>query len=114
MMVQQQLFDAVTDALEQGGDEWLDAATGTLASAPEQARYCMRDVLVDVLQDYDLSDGEQRRLRRLIRNVPERAELPDLDLSPEQLAAAVVEVLEGVIQYVDAYDEILELTYGED
>jgi hypothetical protein len=113
-MAQQQLFDAVTDALEEGGDEWLDAATSTFPSVPEHARYCLRDVLMNVLQDYELSDGEQRRLRRLTRDVPERAELPDLGLSPEQLAAAIVEVLDGVIQYLDAYQEIVELTYGED
>ncbi len=110
-MAMQQLFVAVTDALEDGDDEWLDAATDTFASAPEQARYSLRDVLRDVLQDFGLSDNEQRRLRRLIRDIPERAELHDLDLPPEQLAAAVLEVLEGVIQFVDAYEESIELTY---
>jgi len=114
MMAVQQLFGAVTDALGNGGDEWLDAATDTFASAPEQARYCLRDVLGDVLQDYQLTDGEQRRLRRLIRDVPERAELPALDLPPEEMATALLEVLEGVIHFVDAYDESIAFTDGEE
>jgi hypothetical protein len=114
MMAQQQLFSAVTDALDDGGDEWLDAATDTFASAPEQARYTLRDVLKEVLQDYELSGGEERRLRRITKDVPERAELPDLELPPEQLVPAVLEVLEGVIHFVDAYDETIALTRGEE
>jgi len=111
---QHQLFVAVTDALESGGDEWLDAVIDTFASAPEEARYCLRDVLSSVLQDYELSDGDQRRLRRIISGVPERAELPDLDLPPEQLATAVLDVLEGVIHFVDAYEESIAFTDGEE
>jgi hypothetical protein len=114
MMAQQQLFSAVTDALDDGGDEWLDAVTDTFASAPEQARYTLRDVLKEVLQDYELSGGEERRLRRITKDVPERAELPDLELPPEQLVPAVLEVLEGVIHFVDAYDETIALTRGEE
>ena len=95
MMAHQQLFDAVTDALEAGGDEWLDAVTDTLASAPEEARYSLRDALTAMLHAYELTGADQRRLRRLIRDVPERAELPDLDLPSDQLATAVLEVLEG-------------------
>ena len=114
MMAHQQMFEAVTDALERGGDGWLAAAIDTFASAPDEARYCLRDVLRSVLQDYELTDGEERRLLRLTQGIPERAELPDLHLSPEQLAGAVFDVLEGVIHYLDAYDEILELTHGEE
>ena len=114
MMAHQQMYDAVTDALEQGGDEWLAAATDTFPSVPDEARYCLRDVLTATLRAYELTHDEERRLRRLIRDVPERAELPDLDLSPQQLATAIFDVLDGVIQYLDAYDEILDLTDGED
>lgn len=114
MMAHQRLFVAVTDALENGGDEWLDAVIDTFASAPEEGRYCLRDVLTAVLQDYELSDGEQRRLRRLIRDVPQRAELPDLDLPPEQMATVVLDVLEGVIHFVDAYEESIAFTDGEE
>jgi hypothetical protein len=114
MMAHQRMFVAVTDALENGGDDWLDAATDTFGSAPEEAKYCLRDVLTAVLQDYDLSDREQRRLRRLISDVPERAELAELDLLPEEMATAVLDVLEAVIHFVDAYEEILDLTYGEE
>jgi hypothetical protein len=114
MMAHQQLFVAVTDALENGGDDWLNAATDTFASAPEEARYCLRDVLTAVLQDYDVSDGERGRVRRLISGVPERAELADLDLTPEQMASAVFDVLEGVIHYLDAYEEIVAFTDDEE
>ena len=114
MMAHQQLFGAVVDALEGGNDEWIDAAAATMASAPEQARCCLRDVLRDVRQDYEVSDAEQKRLRGLVRDVPERADLRDLELEGEQLAKAVLEVLEGVNQYLDAYDEIVELKYGQE
>lgn len=114
MMAHQQLFGAVVDALEGGDDEWIDAAAATMASAPEQARCCLRDVLRDVRQDYEVSDAEQKRLRGLVRDVPERADLRDLELEGGQLAKAVREVLEGVNQYLDAYDEIVELKYGQE
>ena len=113
MMAHQQMYDAVTDALELGGDEWLAAATDTLPSAPEEARYCLRDALTATLNAYELTGDEERRVRRLSVDVPERAELPDLDLSPEQLTTAVLEILEGVVQYLDAFDRILELNDGE-
>ncbi len=113
-MAGQQLFSAVVDTLEVGGDEWLDAASGTFASAPEQARLALRNVLTDVLQDFELSDSEQKRLRGLIKDVPDQAPLRNLDLPAEQLAVAVLEVLEGVIQFVDGYDEVMELKYGQD
>jgi hypothetical protein len=110
MMAQQQLFSAVTDALDNGGDEWLDAAAGTFVTAPEQGRFTLRDVLKEVRQDYQLSDREERRLRRITQDVPERAELPDLELAPEQLAPAVLQVLESVIQFVDGYEEVIAFT----
>ena len=110
MMAQQQLFSAVTDALDNGGDEWLDAVIGTFASAPEQGRFTLRDVLKLVVQDYQLTDPEERPLRRITQDVPERTELPDLELPPEQLAPAVLEVLESVIQFVDGYEEVIAFT----
>ena len=81
---QQQLFVAVTDAVESGGDEWLDAVIDTLTSAPEEAKFCLRDVLSSAPGRSSLSDGDQRRLRRIISGVPERAELPDLHLRPSR------------------------------
>lgn len=114
MMAHQQMYDAVTDALEHGGVEWLDAATDTMPSAPEEARYCLRDALTATLSAYELTDDEKRRVRRLTQGIPPRAELPDLDFSPEQLAAAIVDVLNGVTQYLDAYDETIASTRGED
>ncbi|MEO5746762.1 MAG: hypothetical protein ABIQ61_02260 [Ornithinibacter sp.] len=114
MMAHQKLFVAVTDALENGGEDWLAAATDTFASAPEEAKFSLRDVLSAVLQDYDLSDAERRRVRRLISDVPQRAELIDLDLQPEQMATAVFDVLEGIIHFADAYEESLERTHGEE
>lgn len=113
MMAHQKLFIALTDALEDGGDDWLAAATDTFASAPEEARYSLRDALTAMLQDYELSGAEQRRVRRLISDVPQRAELIDLDLPPEQMARAVFDVLEGIIHFADAYEENLEPTHDE-
>lgn len=114
MMAHQQMYDIVTDALEQGGDEWLAAATDTLHAAGEEARYCLRDTLVAVLNAYELTPAEERRARLLIKDVPPRAELPDLDLPPEELTTAILDVLDGVVMFLDAWDEILELTDDED
>ena len=86
----------------------------TFPSVPEQARYCLRDVLMDVLQDYELSDGDQRRLRRLTRDVPERAELPDLGLSPEQLAAAISRCSTASSSTSTPTRKSSSFTYGED
>ena len=71
-------------------------------------------VLTAVLQDYELSAGDQRRLRGLIADVPERAELAELDLPPEQMATAVLDVLEGVIHFADAYEENVAFIDGEE
>ena len=76
----------------------------------ELDRDSARDVLKEVLQEYQLSDREERRLRRITQDVPERTELPDLELPPEQLAPAVLEVLESVIQFVDGYEEVIAFT----
>ena len=114
MMAQQQLLSAVTDALDNGGDDWLYAATDAFRSAPQQARYTLRDVLKEVIHGRELSDGEEWRLRRITKDVPERSKLPNLELSPEQLAPAVLEVLEGVIHFVDAYEESIAFTCDED
>ena len=114
MMVHQRLFVAVTEALEDGGDGWLGAAVDTFASGSEEARYCLRDILMSVMQDYELTVGEERRVRRLISDVPERAELYDLDLAPPEMAATILAVLEGIIHYVDAYEELIGDLDAED
>jgi hypothetical protein len=113
-MAHMEMFSVVTDALEDGDDDWLGAAADTLTSAPAEARYSMRDTLTAILQDYDLSEHEQRRVRHLIKDIPERVELGDLDLPPEQMAAAVLEVLEGVIHFEDSMLEHHNLTHHQE
>lgn len=114
MMAHQQMYDIVTDALEEGGDDWLVAATDTLHAVGEEARYCLRDVLTATIHAYELTAEEERRVRLLIKDVPPRAELPDLDLPPEELTTAILDVLDGVAVFLDAWDEVLALRYDED
>ncbi|MGL5864340.1 MAG: hypothetical protein ACRCYX_00520, partial [Dermatophilaceae bacterium] len=108
-MVHLEMFTAIADSAESDldGEDWLDAALDTLASAPGEARFVIRDCLVDIAQDYHLTGREQQRLRAAVADVPERAELRDLDLPPGQLTAAVLEVLRGVIHYEDAYRRLI-------
>lgn len=90
------LFCLVTDALE-GSDEadsrWLDAAIAVQAIADEAGRCTMRDVLVAMDHDYQLSRTERASLRSATAAVPDRPELRDLDLPPNELGDCVVSVL---------------------
>lgn len=105
----QLVFNEITDTLEDCEDHWVSAVADTFASATEEAKYALRDALKDILDDYNLTPEEQHRVRRLIRDVPERAELRDLDLPPPALATAIVEILESIIRFRDALDEIHDL-----
>jgi hypothetical protein len=90
------LFCLVTDALE-GSDEadsrWLDAAIAVQAIAEKAGRCTMRDVLVAIDHDYQLSRTERASLRSATAAVPDRPELRDLDLPPNELGDCVVSVL---------------------
>ena len=108
------MFMAVTDAAEEGdGEDWLDAVTHTLAAAAETARFTLRDCVVDMLQDYELSGQDRRRLREAVGKVPARAELPELDLTPEELSVAILDVLAGVVHFEDSYAERSALSSAE-
>ncbi|MFQ6170438.1 hypothetical protein ACK8HX_02430 [Oryzobacter sp. R7] len=107
LVAEQAMYDAVTDAIEEDPDEdWLDAAVGTLTHGPEEGRLAMRDALLAVLQDYDLSEPERRRLRQAMARVPERSELHTLELTPAQLTDTVLGVLDGVLYFEDGYEEL--------
>lgn len=90
------LFCLVTDALEDSEEEdsrWLDAALTVLAAADEAGRRTMRDVLTAIDHDYHLSRTERASLRSAAAAVPDRPELRDLDLRPDELGDCVVSVL---------------------
>ena len=108
------MFMAVTDAAEEDdGEDWLDAVTDTLAAAAEEARFMLRDCVVDMLQDYELSGQDRRRLREAVGKVPARAELHELDLTPEELSVAILDVLAGVVHFEDSYAERSALSSAE-
>lgn len=98
------LFCLVADELEAGGEgdsRWLDAAIAAQAAAPEAARCTMRDVLVAIDHDYDLTRTERAQLRSVTSEVPDRPELRDLRLSPDELRECILPVLEVCRDYRD-------------
>jgi len=99
------LFCLVTDELE-GADEddsrWLDAAIAAQASASEGARCTMRDVLVTIDHDYNISRSERAALRSATAAIPDRPELRDLDLAPDELCDCVMSVLGACRDYRSA------------
>ncbi|HQF96469.1 MAG TPA: hypothetical protein PLS46_20035 [Microthrixaceae bacterium] len=113
-MAQQELFTEIVDILEDCEDHWVAAVADVFAAAQEQARFALRDVLNDILQDFSLTDDEQRRVRHLIRDIPQRAELCDLDLDLQARASAIFEILEAVIIFRDGLDEIHALEDDEE
>ena len=67
------MFMVVTDELEDvEGEGWLDAALDALVTSPEHGRFTMRDCLVAISEDYDLSPDDLKRIRRSVAHVPSR------------------------------------------
>lgn len=100
-----EFFCLVTDTLEEaepGDSRWLDAAIDVLASADDAARCDLRDVLRVIDHDYSLSSRESSRVRAAISDIPERAELRDLDLDSTDLGDQVMSVLIACKDYVTA------------
>jgi hypothetical protein len=103
------LFTVVTDEAEEaaaGDHRWLDAAIQVLESAGDFARGDLRDVLADIDHDYQIAGQERRRLRQAIAQVPAGPELIDLALPPEELAVALLEVVEACVAYEEALDSL--------
>lgn len=103
------LFTVVTDEVDEAAADdhrWLDAAIQVLGSAGDWARLDLRDVLSSIDHDYQLEGRERRRLRQAIADVPASSELIDLALPPEQLAAALLEVVEACVAYEEALDSL--------
>lgn len=113
-MACQLVFTEITETLEDCEDHWVSALADTFAGATPDAKFALRDVLTDILDDYNLTQEEQHRVRRLIRDVPERAELTDLDLAPPAMATAILEILDSIISFRDALDEIHDLEDDEE
>jgi hypothetical protein len=100
------LFSLVTDVLEgtdHGDERWLDVVIEVLDSSEEFARQDLRDVLVAIDQDYELSAAEHRRLRAAVRTVAPSPELRDLpELSPAELADRVMAILRITLRFEEA------------
>lgn len=97
------LFGVVTDALEASEPEnhrWLEAALAVLETAEEPARFDLRDVLADIVQDYELPKTERRRLRAAITPIPDRATLFDLDLDELDLSDHIMSILKARAVYL--------------
>lgn len=108
------MFMAVTDAAEEDdGEDWLDAVVDTFTAAGEEARLTLRDCVVDMLQDYELSGYDRRRLRGAVAEVPAQAGLDERNLAPTELSAAILDILAGVVLYENSYAERSALTDAE-
>lgn len=103
------IFNAVTDVVEdmpEGDESWLDAAIAVLEQSGDATRFAVRDVLREIDNEYRLPGRERRRLRAAIRDIPERSELLDLDLAPEELQHEVLATLEAVVAYEAAFEAL--------
>jgi hypothetical protein len=69
-----------------------------------QGRLTMRDCLVTMAGDSQLSKRDRRRIASAVAGVPPQPELHDLRLAADELAVAVLEVLEAVIAFEDTLD----------
>jgi hypothetical protein len=101
------LFNLVTDELEgapEGYTRWLDAAVEVLASADEVGRCTLREVLVSVDHDFDLTRQERAILRAAIAPVPARPDLRDLRPEPSELAEIMLSVLDACLRYRNALE----------
>jgi hypothetical protein len=77
-----------------------------LRSAGDWARRDLRDVLSTIDHDYQPQGRERRPLRQAIAQVPASPELIDLALPPEQLAAALLEVVQACVAYEETLDSM--------
>lgn len=106
------LFSMITDELEdcaEGDESWLDAALRVLARAEAGARFHIRDALVSIDQEYDLSTRENRRLRAAVESIPPRPELGQRsDLDPRQLHVELALVMESCVAYQEELGRMLD------
>ncbi|UUZ58265.1 hypothetical protein [Nocardioides sp. B-3] len=102
-----ELFCLVTDTLEEcepGDSRWLDAALVVLSTADDAAGFDLRDVLMAIDQDYELSSRERSRIRSAVAPIPKRAELRDLELSAAELGDQVMSILVACRAYRSRVD----------
>jgi hypothetical protein len=103
------MFNVVIDELEacdQGDTRWLDAALTVLAAADESLRCELRDALRVIDKEYEISRRERSALRSAITHVPQRAELSDLAIEPDELVAITLSLIEGCVAYVEALNRL--------
>jgi hypothetical protein len=100
------MFMTLTDAAERDETElWLDAALDTLSAAPVDAQCTIRDCLVTIAKDYQLSRHEERRIKAAVAEVPARTPLPDMGPRAELSATLVLEVFESIVRFEDAFEQ---------
>lgn len=110
LAVHMDLFCAITDALESAADDdsrWLTAALTCLGQVDRRATCDLRDVLLAIDHDYQISEAEHRQINSAIAPVPARAELRDLDLTPPQLREHVMAILDTRRAYDQALNTLL-------
>lgn len=104
------LFTAVMVELESSDENdstWLDAALALLPAATERDRFEMRDTLVPLRQDFDLTKAEARRIDAALRDIPEDPGLSDMgNLPVAELEERVTGTLRLVLAYAVALDAL--------
>lgn len=101
------LFTSITDELEEGpeGEGWLDAALTIEQDGEEYGRRAVQSALSVLVEDYQLSAHENRRIRARLRDAEPRREWQDL--LPDDQDDAVTAILQ-VLAAFNAYDDALE------
>ena len=103
------LFNLVVEELESAPESdtrWLDAAVEVLGTVDDNGRCDLRDVLVVVDKEYDITRGERATLRAAVVDVPARPELADLRPEPGELAELVLSVLDACLRYRQALEAL--------
>jgi hypothetical protein len=108
------LFSTVTDALEEcepNDSSWLDAALRVLPGVGESARQDLLQTLRVAAQDWGISARQARRVREATAGV-DSLDIMERRVNDDEITQqrVILELLDAVIAYNEAFDELLDRT----
>lgn len=104
------LFNSVTDEAEDSDDDsrWLDAALEVIDTAEPDGAASLRRALEVMVDDFQLLPAEKRRIRAATAGAPDRPDVRDRQLDPEELTTVVLSILRTVVAYEQAVDALYD------